>query len=125
MSSSARVFRHPIGAFERTLRKLYDRAMRSLRLVPYTAHAQGARFVVDTDDLIDRELAVNAIWEASQLEDFAALCLSHRIDYFLDIGANAGVYSVLLAQEKSRRRDHCVRARSRQSRATGGQYRRQ
>jgi FkbM family methyltransferase len=97
--SSVRVFRHPIGAFERTLRKVYDRAMRSLKLVPYTAHAQGARFIVDTDDLIDRELAVHAIWEAPQLEDFAALCTTRRIDYFLDIGANAGVYSVLLAMK--------------------------
>ena len=28
-----------------------------------------------------------------------ALCKRHRIDYFLDIGANAGVYSVLLANK--------------------------
>jgi len=93
------VFRHPIGGFERALRKLYDRVMRGLGRVPYTAHAQGARFVVDTTDLIDRELAINAIWEAPQLEDFAALCTSRRIDYFLDIGANAGVYSILLAKK--------------------------
>ena len=68
------VFRHPIGGFERALRKIYDRVMRGLGRVPYTAHAQGARFVVDTTDLIDRELAINAIWEAPQLEDFATLC---------------------------------------------------
>jgi FkbM family methyltransferase len=93
------VFRHPIGGFERALRKAYDRLMRGLGFIPYTTHAQGARFLVDTTDLIDRELAINAIWEAPQLEDFAALCVSHRVDYFLDIGANAGVYSVLLAKK--------------------------
>jgi FkbM family methyltransferase len=97
--SGSQVFRHPIGAFERNLRKAYDRAMRSFGRMPYTAHAQGARFIVDTDDLIDRELAIHAIWEAAQLEDFAGLCKRHRIDYFLDIGANAGVYSVLLAKK--------------------------
>lgn len=95
----SQVFRHPIGAFERALRKAYDRLMRGLGFVPYTTHAQGARFVVDTTDLIDRELAINAIWEAPQLEDFAALCVSRPVDYFLDIGANAGVYSVMLAKK--------------------------
>jgi FkbM family methyltransferase len=91
------VFRHPIGAFERRLRGLYDRAMRGIGRIPYVARAQGARFVVDTTDLIDRELAINAIWEAEQLEDFAAICRTHHVDCFLDVGANAGVYSIMLA----------------------------
>lgn len=101
MSASDRrqVFRHPIGGFERALRAGYDRVMRGLGILPYTVWAQDARFRVDTTDLIDRELAINGIWEAPQLEDFAALCVSNRIDYFLDIGANAGVYSVLLAKK--------------------------
>jgi FkbM family methyltransferase len=93
------VFRHPAGAFEQRLRTLYDSAMRALGRVPYVTRAQGARFVVDTTDLIDRELAIAGIWEAEQLEDFAAICLTHRVDYFLDIGANAGVYSILLASK--------------------------
>jgi FkbM family methyltransferase len=59
--------------------------------------AQGARFVVDTTDLIDREIAINTIWEAEQLEDFARICQPRKVDCFFDIGANAGVYSVLLA----------------------------
>jgi FkbM family methyltransferase len=93
------VFRHPIGAFERRLRSLYDGVMRGLGRVPYIARAQGARFVVDTTDLIDREIAINAIWEAEQLEDFATICRVQQVDCFLDIGANAGVYSVLLAMK--------------------------
>lgn len=95
--SGAQVFRHPIGAIERSARSLYDSAMRALGRVPYVARAQGARFMVDTTDLIDREIAINAIWEAEQLEDFAAICRAQEVDCFLDIGANAGVYSVLLA----------------------------
>ncbi len=42
-------------------------------------------------------MPINAIWEAEQLEDFAAICRTHDVDCFLDIGANAGVYSVMLA----------------------------
>ena len=91
------IFRHPIGAVERNLRSLYDRTMRRLGRVPYVTRAQGARFVVDTTDLIDREIAINAIWEAEQLEDFAGICRTQRVDCFLDIGANAGVYSIMLA----------------------------
>jgi FkbM family methyltransferase len=95
--SAAQTFRHPIGALERKSREIYDRVMRALGRVPYIARAQGARFVVDTTDLIDRELAINGIWEAEQLEDFAAICRTRRVDCFLDVGANAGVYSILLA----------------------------
>lgn len=97
--NTTQTFRHPIGPFERRARDAYDRAMRALGRVPYVARAQGARFVVDTTDLIDRELAINAIWEAEQLEDFAAICRTQHVDSFLDIGANAGVYSVLLAMK--------------------------
>ncbi len=97
--TAMRTFRHPIGAFERTARSFFDRAMRGMGRVPYVARAQGARFVVDTTDLIDREIAINAIWEAEQLEDFAAICRTQHVDCFLDIGANAGVYSILLAMK--------------------------
>jgi FkbM family methyltransferase len=93
----ARTFRHPIGGVERQARTVFDKVMRAIGRIPYVAHAQGARFVVDTTDLIDREIAINAIWEAEQLEDFAAICRTYNVDCFLDIGANAGVYSVLLA----------------------------
>jgi FkbM family methyltransferase len=95
--NAAPTFRHPIGALERSLRNVRDKAMRALGRVPYVARAQGARFVVDTTDLIDREIAINAIWEAEQLEDFAAICRTQTVDCFLDIGANAGVYSIMLA----------------------------
>ena len=96
---TAQTFRYPIGAAERKTRTLYDSVMRAFGRVPYVARAQGARFVVDTTDLIDREIAINAIWEAEQLEDFATICRTQSVDRFLDIGANAGVYSVMLAMK--------------------------
>jgi FkbM family methyltransferase len=92
-----RVFRFPIGRFERLRRRLYDLLMRRLGFTSYVVRAQDALFVVDTDDLIDRALALEGIWEAEQLEDFAAVCRRRRVDYFFDIGANTGVYAILLA----------------------------
>jgi FkbM family methyltransferase len=92
-----RVFRFPSGRFERFGRRLYDRAMRRLGFSSYVVRAQDALFVVDTDDLIDRALAHEGIWEAEQLEDFAAVCRRRGVDYFFDIGANTGVYVILLA----------------------------
>jgi len=90
-------FREPVGAFPQFLRKVHYSTMRALGVTAYTTRAKGARFVVNTTDFIDRELALKGVWEGEQLEDFAAVCRSHHVDYFLDIGANAGVYSAIFA----------------------------
>lgn len=90
-------FRAPVGAVGRVLRKAHYSAMRVFGVASFTTRAKGARFVVNTTDFIDRELALKGVWEGEQLEDFAAVCRTHHVDYFLDIGANAGVYSVLFA----------------------------
>lgn len=92
------VFRHPIGRIERSLRRAYDTGMRRLGFSSYLARAQDALFVVDTSDVIDRAIALDGIWEVEQLEDFAAVCHRVPVDAFLDIGANVGIYSVLLAR---------------------------
>jgi FkbM family methyltransferase len=96
-TSLAPDFRAPAGAIEQCLRKVHFAAMRLCGAASFTTRAKGARFVVNTTDFIDRELALKGVWEGEQLEDFAAVCRSHHVDYFLDIGANAGVYSVLFA----------------------------
>jgi FkbM family methyltransferase len=90
-------FRQPVGALEQRWRRAYVSLMRALGVKSFTTRAKGARFVVNTIDFIDRELALKGVWEGEQLEDFAAICRAHHVDYFLDIGANAGVYSVLFA----------------------------
>lgn len=90
-------FREPVGACEGLWRKARYNMMRAFGVKSFTTRAKGARFIVNTSDFIDRELALKGIWEGEQLEDFAAVCRTHHVDYFLDIGANAGVYSVLFA----------------------------
>jgi hypothetical protein len=90
-------FRFPIGRIEQGLRRLYSEFMRMLGYRIHVVHAQGARFLVDTTDLIDRSIAWFGIWEGEQIEDMARVCQQCRADYFFDIGANSGVYSILLA----------------------------
>jgi FkbM family methyltransferase len=100
IASRAPDFRKPVGAIETLFRKARFNAMRAAGVATFTTRAKGARFVVNTTDFIDRELALKGVWEGEQLEDFAAVCRTHRVDYFLDIGANAGVYSVLFATHR-------------------------
>ena len=85
------------GLFEQAVRKLYSGAMQRLGLTPHLTRAQGARFWVDTGDYIDSTISVFGMWERPQLEALAALAIARKVDYFLDIGANSGFYSVMFA----------------------------
>lgn len=93
----SRHFRHPIGRVERTARKLYSDVLCRLGVVPHTVRAQGARFLVDPSDYIDSCIAYDGMWEEPQLEALAELASRRRIDAFLDVGANAGFYSIMFA----------------------------
>jgi FkbM family methyltransferase len=95
--SPPRYFRHPIGKFERTCRKFYSATLRRFGVIPHVARAQGARFLVDPTDFIDSCIAFDGMWEPAQLEVLAELCHRRKIDCFLDVGANAGFYSIMFA----------------------------
>jgi FkbM family methyltransferase len=95
-----RHFRFPINRLEHTFRWLYSTAMRRLGVNPHVVRAQGARFLVDTTDYIDQCIAFDGMWEAPQLEVLAVLCRKRKIDCFVDIGANAGFYSIMFAVKK-------------------------
>jgi hypothetical protein len=95
-----RYFRFPITQVELTARKAYCNMMHWLGYRDFVVAAQGAYFVVGTTDLIDRSIAWFGIWEEEQLEDLARVCDAVKTDYFFDIGANAGIYSVLFAVKK-------------------------
>jgi FkbM family methyltransferase len=71
--------------------------MRRLGRSQCLTRAQGALFIVDPTDWIDRHIAWFGIYEGPQIEDLARVCRSRPVDYFLDVGANSGFYSVMLA----------------------------
>lgn len=95
-----RHFRFPVNQVELAARKAYCNTMTWLGYRDFVVAAQGAYFVAGMEDLIDRSIALFGIWEGEQLEDLARVCDARKADYFLDIGANAGIYSVLFAVKK-------------------------
>lgn len=92
-------FRPPIGPFERAVRRVYAQVRQRIGLTPYLVPAQGARFLVDPHDYVDRYIALFGMWEEAQLENLAALAAIHKIDVFVDVGANTGFYSVMFARK--------------------------
>ncbi len=94
------VFRHPIGKLEHRLRRFYCEMMPRLGFRQFIVGAQGARFLIGNVDLIDRHIGWDAMWEPVQLERLAELARARRFDRFLDIGANAGFYSVMMTTNK-------------------------
>jgi FkbM family methyltransferase len=95
-----RHFRFPLSPWQQAARRLYCSALRRLGVAPHVMRAQGARFVVDTDDYVDRFIAIEGMWEGDQLERLAVLATERPIDLFVDAGANTGFYSVMFATRK-------------------------
>lgn len=87
----------PAGAFERLLRRVRYRVMRALGRDRFSVKAQGLTFVVGHKDLIDHNLALDGAWEPVQLNRLAIAAGEVPFDVFLDIGANAGFYSAIVA----------------------------
>lgn len=71
--------------------------MRALDRERFTVQAQGLKFVVGHKDLIDIYLAREGAWEPVQLNRLAQAAAKTPFDVFLDIGANAGFYSAMVA----------------------------
>lgn len=86
----------PLGRF---LRKLKVAAMRARGRMQYAVRAQGLTFIVGRKDLIDQRIAAEGIWEADQFDFIAAHAGDKPYDVFLDIGANAGFYSLIAASK--------------------------
>ena len=85
------------GPIEQRVRQFYSSTLCRFGIVPHVMRAQRARFLVDPSDVIDRCIVMFGMWERDQLEALAALATARKIDYFLDIGANSGFYSVMFA----------------------------
>lgn len=78
----------------------YSLAKRLARLGPNPAlrRRHGATFLLDRSNWIDNRLIARAPFEEAQLAHARALIADASIEAVLDIGANFGLYSVVLAQ---------------------------
>ncbi len=72
---------------------------RIYRLLPrYTVYARlERRWLLDNRNWVDQQLIIRKPYEVAQIEKCRQLVEQHRITRFLDIGANFGLYSVLLS----------------------------
>jgi len=57
---------------------------------------QGARFILDNKNWIDTRLLIGHQYERDQISSCIALINANSMDTLVDVGANIGVYSVLL-----------------------------
>ena len=81
----------------RILRSLRKRLYR-LRPTPLIAHRLGARWLLDPSNWIDNRILAGAPFEREQLALAKQLIAEHHIRTVIDIGANIGLYSVLLGR---------------------------
>lgn len=77
---------------------LKKRAWR-LRRAPVEATRLGARWLLHPRDWLDNRLLAGAPFEERQLALCRALIARNGIDLFLDVGANIGLYTVLLGRD--------------------------
>ena len=80
---------HPILSLKKRLYRLRSR--------PIICTRRGARLELFPRNWIDNRLLAGAPYEDRQIARCIELARDHDIDMFLDIGANIGLYSVLLA----------------------------
>ena len=69
-----------------------------LKSFPQLAERQGAFFLLDPGNWIDNRLLAHVPFESQQLLFARSLITGKRLDHVIDIGANFGLYSVLLGR---------------------------
>ena len=100
MQSVPQSILRPVSGFARLLRGLRASLMRVLGRREFTVEAQGLKFAVGHDDLIEQRIAREGAWEAEQFEFIAEKLKGQTFDVFLDIGANCGFYAMIAATKK-------------------------
>jgi len=64
--------------------------------IPRVVRRRGAVWLLDPRDWLDLQLLIGRPFETEQMTRLAQLCLDRGVTRFFDIGANFGLYSVLL-----------------------------
>lgn len=72
-----------------------------LRRTPVVARRRGAQFLLDPGNWIDNRMLAGAPYEDGQIAAAREVIIRDSLDLFIDIGANIGLYTVLLGLETS------------------------
>jgi FkbM family methyltransferase len=70
----------------------------------FIRRSQGAFFLLNPVNFVDRQIAFYDDYEIQQFSRFEDAMRSHGCDLFLDVGANLGYYSILVAKRGLARR---------------------
>src|SRR3972149_3162774 len=100
MQSVPQPILRPVTAFERVWRRLRAALMRLLGRGEFEVEAQGLKFAVGHDDIIEQRIAREGAWEAEQFEFIAGKLKGQTFDVFLDMGANCGFHAMIAATKK-------------------------
>jgi FkbM family methyltransferase len=65
----------------------------------FVARRHGALFLVDIYNYVDRQIEAYGLYEKRQVAQLVALMDLLRPDVFIDVGANSGMYSIVLAKQ--------------------------
>jgi FkbM family methyltransferase len=68
------------------------------RSFPLVKHYRGAIFILDPRNWMDCEIAIKRPYEPEQLAHAAATILRDDLDTVIDVGANFGLYTILLGK---------------------------
>jgi len=77
------------------------------------------RWLLDSSNWIDQQLLIRRPYEVEQLARCRQLIREHRLNYFFDIGANFGLYSVLLSDQPDLQEMHAFEPLPRNARQFG------
>jgi len=76
-------------------------AKRYVKGITLYTDSYGNRFLLDLDNFIDNEIYLRGIFEEKSIHALTELIMEKRCKYFVDIGANMGIYTVLFAKRFS------------------------
>ena len=85
--------------FEKFFTGIKIRILKTLKKNRRYFYVSGIKMFLDYLDPIDRELIITQKYEETEINILKKLYNSNAFEYFLDIGANCGYYSIKLATE--------------------------
>lgn len=94
MKTAKRRFRKYLRSLHKIIRRLRRQQFKVSRI-------NGIHFLLDDSNTIDRDLDTFKSFEKEQIEQLVSLIRTHKCSEFVDVGAHAGLYSLVLSAEQS------------------------